>query len=58
METELNRRSVWREFKFLTRIIKENLLSLSEIIGSFQDITICLFVEKRQDGRVLQLAQE
>jgi len=54
----LKKRSVWREVKFLTRVIKENLFSLNEIIDNFSEIMSYLFIEKRQDGRVLQLAPD
>jgi len=49
---------VWREVKFLMRVIKENFFDLNEVIGNFSEIVRYLFVEKRRDGRVLQLAPD
>jgi len=50
-----NRRSIWRETKFLVLTIFNNLVDFDSIIDNFIAISSRLFVEKRTDGRHLQL---
>ena len=52
-----NRRSIWRETKFLVKIIFNNLLDLEVVLLHFVDIASRLFVEKRKNGRLMQLVQ-
>jgi hypothetical protein len=50
-----NRRSIWRETKFLVLTIFNNLIDFDLIIQDFANISTRLFVEKRANGRKLQL---
>jgi hypothetical protein len=57
LNEEAGRRSIWREMKFLSLILKYGILSLEEVIKNFIDISRFLFVEKRRKpDRVLQLS--
>jgi hypothetical protein len=53
----LGRRSIWRETKFLSLVLKYGILSLEDVLENFIDIVRFLFVEKRRKPhRVLQLS--
>jgi len=48
-------RSIWREVKFIFNVLVSNLISLEDVIENFSLISSGLSVEKRANGRKLQL---
>ena len=55
---DANRRSIWRETKFLWLMLCANIIPFAEVIENFAEIARLLFVEKRRKPeRVLQLVK-
>ena len=53
---DVNRRSIWRESKFMALVLLTGIMTFDEVVENFVEISRLLFVEKRQKKeRVLQL---